>query len=269
MIDIGIVILSSGRVPYLKATIKSLINSKVDLKIHDVHVVINGAQTNLDFFHLRFPEFNMHYVSDNSLAGLMTFAYNLGSQYEFCFFVEEDWLFNKQLTNRDLYFLASIPQARQVVFSKFRKGHEIEEESIRGVSRVIKIAGLEKTFLKLDTYFSFNPTVIRKEVLQEINRNFDWRQPNNSGVNLEKNLNKFLGERFGYTILVTNESKFNVTHLGLLTATKYINLVSNNHGRFAENLMRLHILLLRIKHSNEILKRIYIPRIMRRLMEMR
>ena len=269
MIDIGIVILSSGRVPYLKATIKSLVNSKINLRFHAVHVVVNGVHANLESIQLMYPDFTMHHISNNSQTGLLEYAFKLGIQHEFCFFLEEDWLVNKQLNDNDLYFLATLPQARQAVFSRFRKGHELEESNEHGVARTMEIAGLEKKFLIQDTFFSLNPTLIKKEVLQDIIENFNWLQPNNFTVNLEKNLAKFLGSRFGNSILVTNESKFYVVHLGLLTATKNFNLVNSNHARFAENAMRLHVLLVKIKHSNEFFKRIYIPRKMRRFVEMR
>ena len=257
--NIGIIFLSSGRGVYLDASIKSLLSSKVRLFDHEVHVVANFGHSDLAFLNRKYPQICIHSISDTTHAGLVKYAFDLGTKYEYCFFVEEDWLFSRELTDQDLNKLTEIQGVRQVVFSKYRLGHEEEDASAWGRARSTNIASLSNEALILERYFSLNPTLIRKNVLRCICDNFDFSQPNNSGPHLEMNLNSHLGEEFGPTILIPMESKFKVIHLGLMTATRNIRYNSQNRGGFAKNLMRLHVFLLGLKNSSNFLRRIYIP----------
>ena len=258
MKDFGLIFLSSGRTPYLKTTIGSILKSKVDLTEFDVHVVANYPSANYEFIKKN-KTFFMHIIDDTSHPGLVKYAFHLGLKYKNCFFIEEDWLLNRNLSNKDLYLLLKIPNVRQIVFSKYRLGHELEDSKVWGSSRSIKIDEWETQVLKLETYFSLNPTLIKREVLQEVCDKFDWLQPNNSGPSLEINLNKFLGEKFGPTVLIPGDPKFNVKHLGILTGTKYFRMINEKHERRALFIMEIHALLLKIKYSNSFLSKIYIP----------
>jgi hypothetical protein len=256
--ELGMIFLSSGRTPYLKATIGSILKSKVDLTQFDIHVVANYTLADYEFIKKN-ANFSLHIVGDTSHPGLIKYAFNLGLKYENCFFIEEDWLFNKKLSTNDLHLLLKIQNIRQFVFSKHRLGHETESSNVWGSSKSIKIDGWDSQVLKLDTYFSLNPTLIKREVLQEICNNFDWLQPNNSGPSLEMNLNRFLKEKFGPTVLIPNNPKFNVKHLGILTGTKYFKMIKENHEGKALFIMQIHSILLKFKNSNFLLRNIYIP----------
>ena len=255
----GIIFLSSGRGVYLDASIKSLLSSQVELFDYEVNVVVNFGESNVDFIKRKYPEIFMYQISDTTHAGLIKFAFDLGTKYDHCFFIEEDWLFSRKLTNQDLSQLAKIQGVRQVVFSKYRLGHEEEDAKGFGATRFTNIGSLSNENLILETYFSLNPTLIRKDVLRYICDNFDFAQPNNSGPHLEMNLNLRLGEEFGPTILIAGDARFKVVHLGLMTATRNIRLHIENRGKYARNLMRLHVLLMRIKTCNAVFTRIHIP----------
>jgi len=254
----GIIFLSSGRTPYLKATIGSILKSKVELTEFGVHVVANYPLANYEFIEKN-ENICLHIVADTSHPGLVKYAFNLGLKYENCFFIEEDWLFNKNLSTNDLHLLLRIQNVRQIVFSKYRLGHETESSNIWGSSKSTEIVGWETKVLKLETYFSLNPTVIKREVLQEICDKFDWLQPNNSGPSLEINLNKLLSEKFGPTVLIPGDPKFNVKHLGILSGNKYFKMVNENHEKKALFIMQIHSTLLKFKNSNLLLRSIYIP----------
>jgi hypothetical protein len=256
--ELGMIFLSSGRTPYLKATIGSILRSKVDLTKFDIHIVANYPLANYEFIKKN-ENVSLHIVDDTSHPGLVKYAFNLGLKYENCFFIEEDWLFNKNLSTNDLHLLLKIQNVRQIVFSKHRLGHETESSNVWGSSKSIKIDGWESQVLKLDTYFSLNPTLVKREVLQEICNNFDWLQPNNSGPSLEINLNKLLNEKFGPTLLIPSNPKYKVTHLGILSGTKYFKMISENHETRALFIMHIHTILLKIKYSNSFLSKIYIP----------
>jgi hypothetical protein len=213
----------------------------------------------VDFIKRKYPEIFMYQISDTTHAGLIRFAFELGTKYDHCFFIEEDWLFSRKLANQDLSQLAEIQGVRQVVFSKYRLGHEEEDAKGWGATRFTNIGSLSNENLILETYFSLNPTLIRKVVLRYICDNFDFAQPNNSGPHLEMNLSLRLGEEFGPTILIPGDARFKVVHLGLMTATRNIRLHIENRGKYARNLMRLHVFLLRIKNSSKFLSGLYIP----------
>jgi len=256
--ELGVILLSSGRTPYLKATIGSLLRSKVDLTNFDIHVVANYPRANYEFIKKN-ENVSLHIVDDTSHPGLVKYAFNLGLKYKNCFFIEEDWLFNKNLSTGDLNLLLKIQNVRQIVFSKHRLGHETESSNVWGSSKSIKIDGWETQVLKLETYFSLNPTLIKREVLQEVCDKFDWLQPNNSGPSLEINLNKLLNEKFGPTVLIPSNPKFHIKHLGILTGTKYFKMIKENHERKALFIMQIHSILMKFKNSNFLLRNIYIP----------
>jgi len=258
MNDFGIIFLSSGRTPYLKATINSIIKSRIDLQEFDIHVVANYPEANYDFIN-KYKDFSFHVIHDTTHPGLVKFAFNLGLNYENCFFIEEDWIINKNLSNEDLHLLMKIPNTRQIVLSKHRLGHEEEDSNVWGKSKKTKIVGWNTKILELDTYFSLNPTLVKRKVLREICSKFDWTQPKNSGPFLEMNLHKFLGAKFAPTVLIPGDSKFNVKHLGILTGTKYFSMISQNHTNKALLIMQIHVLLMKIRNSNAILSKIYIP----------
>jgi len=226
---------------------------------HEVHVVSNFGHSHLAFLNRKYPQICIHSISDRTHAGLVKYAFDLGTKYEYCFFIEEDWLFSRKLTEQDLSQLSEIQGVRQVVFSKYRLGHEREDASAWGRARSTNIAKLSDETLVLETYFSLNPTLIRKDVLRFICDNFDFTQPNNSGPQLEMNLNLKLGEEFGPTIVIPGDARFKVVHLGLMTATRNIRLNIDNRGKYSRNLMRLHVSLLRIKNSSKFLCGFYIP----------
>jgi hypothetical protein len=258
MNDFGIIFLSSGRTPYLKATIESIFKSRIDLQEFDIHVVANYPDANYEFIN-KYEDFSLHVIYDTTHPGLVKFAFNLGLNYENCFFIEEDWLINKNLSNEDLRLLMKIPNTRQIVLSKHRLGHEEEDSNNLGKSRKTKIDGWNTKILELDTYFSLNPTLVKREVLSEICSKFDWTQPKNSGPFLEMNLHKFLGAQFGPTVLIPRDSKFSVKHLGILTGTKYFSMIKQNRTNKALRIMQIHVLMIKIKNSNYILRNIYIP----------
>jgi hypothetical protein len=252
---------------YLNASIRSLLSSKVGLFEYEVHVVSNFGHSHLAFLNRKYPQICIHSISDRTHAGLVKYAFDLGTKYEYCFFIEEDWLFSRKLTDQDLSQLSEIQGVRQVVFSKYRLGHEEEDASAWGSFRLINIAGFSNESLILERYFSLNPTMIRRDVLRYICDNFNWTQPNNSGPHLEMNLNSHLGEEFGPSILIPMESKFKVIHLGLMTATRNIRLNLQNRGGYAKNVMRLHVFLLALKNSSNFLRGIYIPNRLTRFLE--
>jgi len=257
--SIGIIFLSSGRGVYLNASIRSLLSSKVGLFEHEVHVVSNFGHSHLAFLNRKYPQICIHSISDTTHAGLVKYAFDLGTKYEYCFFIEEDWLFSRKLTEQDLSQLSEIQGVRQVVFSKYRLGHEREDASAWGNIRLTNIANFSNENLILESYFSLNPTLIRKDVLRFICDNFDFTQPNNSGPQLEMNLNLKLGEEFGPSFVITGDDRFNVVNLGLMTATRNIRLNIDNRGRYARNLMRLHVFLLGVKDSSNLMRGIHIP----------
>jgi hypothetical protein len=258
MKDFGMIFLSSGRTPYLKATIGSILKSKIDLQEFDVHVVANYPDANYEFMN-KYKNISLNVIHDTTHAGLVKFAFNLGLKFENSFFIEEDWLINKSLSNSDLHLLLQIPNTRQIVLSKHRIGHEENDSNIWGKSRMTKIDGWNTKILELDTYFCLNPTLIKREVLREICSDFDWTQPKNSGPFLEINLHKFLGDKFGPTVLIPGDSKFSVKHLGLLTGTKYFSMIKQNLANKALRTMQVHVWLIKIKNSNFILSKLYIP----------
>jgi len=230
-----------------------------------VHIVINFSQSDSDYLKNKYPIFTFHPISDQSHAGLIKYAFELGSQYDQCLFIEEDWLFNKQLSERDFHELLEEFPLRQIVFSKYRIGHELADAKEWGSVKLLEIHN--KTYLNLETYFSLNPTIIKKEILQELCENFDWDQDGNSGPHLEMNMGKFLGQRFGPSILIPADPNFKVEHLGLLTATSNIDLILNNRDKFAEWIMRLHVVLIRIKKSNVLFRRINFPHQFTKMLE--
>jgi hypothetical protein len=256
--DFALIFLSSGRTPYLRATVGSILKSKLDLAGFDVHVVANYPLANYEFIKKN-KGFSIHIIEDTSHPGLIKFAFTLGLQYKMCLFIEEDWLINRNVSNSDIQLLSEIPNVRQVVFSKHRLGHEKESSDMWGESRLVEINGWETEILQLETYFSLNPTLIKREILNEVTEKFDWLQPNNSGPFLEINLNKFLGEKFGPTVLIPGNPKFNVKHLGLLTGTKYFTMIKQNRAKKALLIMQIHVFMIRIKNSNFILRKLYIP----------
>jgi hypothetical protein len=264
--DFGLIFLSSGRTPYLKATIGSILKSKVDLTEFDVHVVANYPSANYEFIKKN-KAFLMHVIDDKSHPGLVKYAFNLGLKYKNCFFIEEDWLFNKNLSTKDLNLLLKIPNVRQIVFSKYRLWHELEDSKVWVESRTALVEGWDQEVLVLENYFSMNPTLIRSQVLEYICEFFDWEQPNNFGPYLEMNLHKFLGDRFGITACIPSCAKFNVKHLGFLTGTKYFSLRSNNQIKKAEYTMKMHVLLMKIKQSNRLFESLKIPLKLTKLLE--
>ena len=258
MKDFGIIFLSSGRTPYLKATINSILRSKIDLGVFALHVVANDPSANYDFITER-SDFVLHNIKETHQSGLLKYAFNLGITYSQCLFIEEDWLFNENLSNDDLFTLVKIPNTRQILFSKYRLGHEEELSNIWGKSRKKWIDGFNREVLEIDTYFSLNPTIIKRVVLQEICDKFDWLLPTNSGRFLEMNLDKFLGDKFGPTVSISGDPKFNVRHLGILTASKYFRLTKKNRMSQALFIMKVHVFLFKIKDSNYLLRRIHVP----------
>jgi hypothetical protein len=266
MTNFGIIFLSSGRLPYLAATIQSLKSTAINFESKDVHIVVNFPGVNLDSIARKYPNFTIHAIDDSSHAGLIKFAFQKGSKYDYCLFIEEDWLFNKRLSDLDLFQAATLTKVRQVVFSKYRLGHELEDSSAWGSSKLLTNENGRECLI-LDTYFSLNPTIVRKQVLEEICNNFDWNQPNNSGPHLEINLNRFIGQRFGPTILISGDVNFNVTHIGLLTAKKNLELLNSNRSRSAEYRMQFHVLLLKFKNSNVLLRNVLVPHIITRFLE--
>jgi len=240
--------MTSGRKVYSRATLESLRTSKTNLSHFDIHIIANNLEHKIyDFKIKNFSIKGFHRIEGSDQISLVKKAFEVASQYEYSFFVEEDWLFSRDFDLEDLITYYYSGNFRQIVLSKFKFGFELEDAKKWGE---VETYPLSKSVLGLNlkSYFTLNPMLVKKDVLIDLLTGFDWLNVQNWGANLERRFSEYLADRYGVSLVLIGRKEYRIYHLGLITGGHWIKTESQLSKIAISAKMKYHVIGISLKY---------------------
>ena len=150
------------------------------------------------------------------------------------FYLEEDWLLSKTfdwgLLTKDV---SLITDWRQFSLNKYDVRNLKSDPYMKYISsykgHVSVVQDSDKTLvaIKQKKLLTLNPCLINRKIVDYLQSNFMWEQ-DTSGFELELELGNFLSDLPSYTWLPVARKEYYITHIGLVTTTKFLNLNTTN-----------------------------------------
>lgn len=229
-----IVLVSSGRIPYLNRTLDSLERSKLLDNARDFRIIINcvgNSEQNRILSKIRKHEkFNatISFIEDRTHAGILFAALTSSIESEMILYLEEDWLFNNNIdTNliREIQLIAL--HYRQFSFSKYDNGKNNFQSITRYLSKydglIIDNESLfDSPLISQTKLFTLNPSFISKKIINLLIEKFpNYREL--SGFELELEIGRLMANLAPPSIINFDIPQLRIRHIGYVSTNQYLN----------------------------------------------
>ena len=229
-----IVLVSSGRMPYLIRTLDSLEKSKLLEYARDFRIIINCVDKNEENRILskirKSEKFNamITFIDDRSHSGILFAALTSSTESEMILYLEEDWLFNRNLDRNLIHEIQLIAlHYRQFSFSKFDNGKNNFQSITQYLSKydglIIDNESLFDSPLIAQTkLFTLNPSFISNKTIHLLIEEFpNYREL--SGFELELEIGRLTGDLVPPSIINFNIPQLRIRHIGYVSTNQYLN----------------------------------------------
>lgn len=206
----AILVISSGRIIYFREMVESLSQSKIPLREIKIFLMLNGEGRHRVHLYKKILElFKVNYeiklIEGVKHSEIIKIGFQETLDYQYVLLCEDDWLFSPNLSSENLTLMCKkSKEFRQVCFSNEERIQEIAS----GVNRNI--------------YFTFNPSVISRNVRLRILENYDWDLDKSILDELEKNFAKLLHDMGG--LYLFESTNFIVRHIGVFSTRHYLKI---------------------------------------------
>jgi hypothetical protein len=268
-----IVIVSSGRVPYLIRTLDSLEKSNLLKYASDFRIIVNcveeNAQNRIVSKIRKSEKFKgtIAFIDDRSHAGLLFAALTSSIESEMILYLEEDWLFSKNLDEnliQKILFVAVL--YRQFSFSKFGNGKNNFQTITNYLAKydgliIHKESLFDSPLIAQTKLFTLNPSFISNKIINLLIREFP-KYSELSGFALELEIGRLIGDLVPPSVINFDIPQLRIRHIGYVSTSQYLNftkesLLTKSGVTFAFRDYTWRIYLFLPRRLREIVKRLW------------
>ena len=242
--SIGIFILSSGRMAYLRETLKSIQNTP--LARHSSITILINCNPNSDqikrikhFCRGRFSkEIEVLEIEGNDHFSLLHEAFKNSLLYSVALLTEDDHFFDKSLTTEKIYAISELSKTySQVSFSGYPLGQEQEHASLFA-SATLHIDRTKKfKLLNNSPFFALGGFISSKENREKIVKVLDKNRELLVGLEIEYYISRKLHPLVGVTVV--SDKAMNFQHIGFIGTTQFLRIGRRFGFRLANQLLSI------------------------------
>ena len=242
--SIGIFILSSGRMAYLRETLRSIQNAPLT-QDSSITILIN-CDPNSDqikrikhFCKGRFSkEIEVLEIEGNDHFSLLHQAFKNSLLYSVALITEDDHLFDQSLTTEKIYAISELSKSySQVSFSGDPLGQEKEHRSLFASATLHNDRTNKFKLLNNSPFFALGGFISSKEARDKIVKVLNKNRELIVGLEIEYYISRKLHPLVGVTVV--NDKAMNYQHIGFIGTTQFLRIERRFGSRLANQLLSI------------------------------